>query len=314
MLSVFNNAKSSGMLKMKQRRLLFYSLGLVIPAIQFTLLFVYVNIDSIILCFQKYNLFGENAGRYTWNGFENFRSVIKTFQTRPELVSGIGRSFLIYLFGLAQMPIHILAAWYSVKKKPFATAAHIILYIPSILSAMVSVAITKYFLCDSVPAIVKMITGKTIPSLLDSGDYMQTFWVVLINGALCGVTGNLLIYAGTMNSVSDSILEAAELDGITPAKEFWYIYLPLISPTIATFFIMGLASMLTADIDLFAYFGEGAPKDLQTIGYFLTVQTKNANFTTYPYLAAFNMSLCLITIPLTLFGRWGCKKITSRFE
>jgi len=314
MLSVFNKTKSSGMQKMKQRRLLFYSLGLVIPAIQFALLFVYVNIDSFILCFQKYNLFGENAGRYTWNGFENFRSVIKTFQTRPELVSGIGRSFLIYLFGLAQMPIHILAAWYSVKKKPFATAAHIILYIPGILSAMVSAAITKYFLCESVPEIVKMIIGKTIPSLLDSGDYMQTFWVVLINGALCGVTGNLLIYAGTMNSVSDSILEAAELDGITPAKEFWYIYLPLIFPTIATFFIMGLASMLTADIGLFEYFGEGAPKDLHTIGYYLTVQTKRSNYTNYPYLAAFNMSLCLITIPLTLLGRWGCKKITSRFE
>lgn len=314
MLSVFNKAKSSGMHKMQQRRLLFYSLGLVIPAIQFALLFVYVNIDSIVLCFQKYNILGENAGRYTWYGFNNFKQVVETFKTNPQLVSGIGRSFLIYLFGLAQMPLHILAAWYSVKKKPFATGAHIILYIPSILSTMVAAAITKYFLCESVPAIIKTITGNTIPSLLDSGDYMQTFWVVLINGALCGVTGNLLIYAGTMNSISDSILEAAELDGITPAKEFWYIYLPMISPTITTFFVMGLASMLTADIGLFEYFGEGAPKDLHTIGYYITILTKRSDYTSYPFLAAFNFSLCLITIPLTLFGRWGCKKITARFE
>lgn len=306
--------KRNGMQTMQRRRKIFYWIGLALPLAQFLLLYVYVNIDSILLCFQEYNVLGEKAGLYTFNGLNNFKEVFQTFADKPELVAGIGRSLLVYLFGLIQMPIHILAAWYAVKKKPFAATAHIILYIPSILSSMVSLSITKYFFCESVPEIVKLLTGKTIPSLLDSGDHMQTFWAIVINSSLMGVTNNLLIYAGAMNTIDDSVLEAAELDGITPFGEFIYIYLPLISPTIATYFILGLAGILTADIGLFEYFGEGAPKNLHTLGYFITVRTKNSTYETYPFLAAFNMSIALVTIPITLLGKYVSNKITRRFE
>ena len=311
-----NNAaiKKSGMQTMQRRKLIFYTVGLIIPMIQFLLLYVYVNIDSVLLCFQQYNLFGENAGRYTWVGFDNFIYVIQVLKEYPELVDGIWRSLFIYFFGLIQMPLHLLIAYYAVKKKPFAEAAHIIQYIPSILSGIVATAITKYFLCDSAPAIIKLLTGNTVPSLLDTGDYMVTFWIVLIDGAIGGLTSSLLIYAGTMNSIDTAVLEAAELDGVTPIQEWYYIYMPLIAPVVLIFIVMGLPGLFFSDIGLFALYGEGAPKQLWTISYFLTVQTKNSDYSTYPFLASFNMYIAAVSIPLTLLGRKLSNKITGRFE
>lgn len=306
--------KRAGMQTMQRRRLIFYILGVSLPLLQFAIMYIYVNFDALMLSFQKYEMFGDKGGTYIWNGLNNFKDVFNAFKTTPYLRAGIWRGFLIYLFTVAQIPIYIMVAWYAVKQKPFATAAHIILYIPGILSSMVTASITKYALCEAAPAIVKLLTGEVIPSLLDSGDYMQTFWVILIDGFLMGVTANLLIYAGTMNSISDSVLEAAELDGVTQWQEFWHIYLPLISPTIVTFFILSLSTVLTADIGLFAYFGEAAPTDLYTVGYYMTLLTKNATYSTYPYLSALGMCITAIVIPLTIFGRKLCNRITRRWE
>lgn len=303
-----------GMQKLKQRRLRFFVLGITIPLLQFLIMWVYVNFDSFALAFQKYEIFGENAGKYVFDGLNNFRDIIDDFKAHSYLRDGIWRGFCIYLVSIVQMPLHIFIAWYAVKNKPFASAAHIILYIPGILSGMVTASITKYALCEAAPAIVKLLTGKEILSLLDSGNHLQTFWVIVGDSFLMGVTANLLLYAGSMNSISDSVLEAAELDGVTQIQEFWYIYLPLVLPTISTIFVVGLGGILTSDIGLFSYYGEDAPGELFTVGYYLTIHTVKADYSTYPFVSALGMMIMAVTIPITLLGRKICDKIQRRFE
>lgn len=309
-----NQNKSPTLAIVKRKRLTFYLLGLLPFLIQFLIFYIYVHLDAFALAFQKYEMFGDNAGKFVWNGLNNFKDVIADFTKYEYLREGIWRGFLIYLFNLAQLPLHIFVAWYAVKKKPLINFAHIVLYIPSIMSGVVYASIAKFTFAEGIPAVVQAITGKTIPSLIDSGDHMVTFWTILVNGLVVGVTGNLLIYAGTMNSISESILEAAELDGITPVKEFWYIYLPLISPTILIFFVMGLSGIFTADIGLFSFYGENAPTNLYTLGYYMTLLTKKATNQTYAYLSALGMMICAVTIPITLIGRKLGNKLTEKFN
>ncbi len=297
-----------------RKKLRFYLIGLLPFLIQFLIFYVYVHIDAFVLAFQKYETFGPNAGKFVFNGLENFKQVIGDFTEHAYLREGIWRGVLIYLFGLAQLPLHLFVAWYAVKKKPLITFAHIALYIPGVMSGAVYASIAKFTFAEGIPSVVELITGNAIPSLIDSGDHMVTFWTILINGFVIGITGNMLIYAGTMNSISDSVIEAAELDGVTQLQEFYYIYLPLISPTVMIFFLMGLPGIFTADIGLFAYFGENAPANLYTLGYYMTLLTKRATNQTYAYLSALGMLLCAVTIPLTLTARKLGNKFTERFS
>ncbi|MBQ4269670.1 MAG: sugar ABC transporter permease [Clostridia bacterium] len=313
MVEVQKNKRAS-LAGQNRKKLAFYVIGLIPFLIQFLIFYVYVHLDAFVLAFQRYEAFGPNAGKFVWNGLENFKAVFNDFSTHAYLREGIWRGFLIYLFGLVQLPLHIFVAWYAVKKKPLITFAHIALYIPGLMSGAVYASIAKFTFAEGIPAVVEKLTGNAIPSLIDSGDHMVTFWTILINNFVLGITGNMLIYAGPMNSISESIIEAAELDGITPIKEFVYIYLPLISPTVMIFFVMGLSGIFTADIGLFAYYGENAPTNLYTLGYYMTLLTKRATNDTYAYLSALGMLICMVTIPITLLGRWLGNKLTGRFN
>ena len=79
----------------------------------------------------------------------------------------------------------------------------------------------------------------------------------------------MLMYSGAMSGVSDSVIEAAKLDGITPIREFFYIIVPLIYPTLVTFLVVEVAGIFTNQMNLYNFYGLKAEYSLYTFGYFL---------------------------------------------
>ena len=128
------------------------------------------------------------------------------------------------------------------------------------------------------------------------------------------------MYTGTMSGIDDSIVEAAELDGVNAAQEFWYITLPLIYPTFVTFFVTGLAQIFVNDLGAFTFFGDTLPFSLKvhTIGFLIFSATKKgstldnaaSDVISLNQVATMGLMITMITLPTTLLvkkymTKWG---------
>ena len=65
----------------QNKKLIFYIAMMAIPVIQFCIMYIGVNFNSILLAFQKYNI---DTGRYVYNGFQNFILAWMITTTDPE--------------------------------------------------------------------------------------------------------------------------------------------------------------------------------------------------------------------------------------
>ena len=148
--------------------------------------------------------------------------------------------FIVHM--LVQNPIGIaLAAILSSPRLRFAAFYRSAIFIPAILSFVIVGFVWRLILSP---------LWGVAPNMMDAigiGDWFSP-WLGQESSALTTLAlisvwqfvgiPMMLIYAALL-SIPDEVLEAAEMDGITGASQFWKIKLPLILPTI------GIVSILT---------------------------------------------------------------------
>jgi ABC-type sugar transport system permease subunit len=117
-----------------------------------------------------------------------------------------------------------------------------------------------------------------------------------------------------MSNISESVVESAQLDGVTPIKEFWYITLPYIYPVIATIIVVGIANIFNNQVNLYSFYTSEADSRLYTIGYYVFVKASGANNVNFPPLAALGLFLTAIIAPLTYLVRWLLSKLGPTVE
>ncbi|MGQ9370846.1 sn-glycerol-3-phosphate ABC transporter permease UgpA [Azospirillum sp. ST 5-10] len=107
--------------------------------------------------------------------------------------------------------------------------------------------------------------GVAWDPLLD-GD--QAMLLVVVAAAWKQVSYNFLFFLAGMQAIPRSLLEAAAIDGAGPARRFWTIVFPLLSPT--TFFLL-VVNTVYAFFDTFgiihAVTGGGPAKATETLVY-----------------------------------------------
>ena len=314
MIKVASKAKRK-LKKESRKRLIFYIVGMSVFVVQFLVYYVWANIGSITLAFQKLEVVDGNSV-YIFNGLNNFKEVLSDFANpdKKYVITGIFRGILIFILQSPILLISSFFAYYIARKLPCGKFFQIMLFAPGIISGIIFVSMYKYFVCDCVPAIYRLITGKTIPSLLDTGNTNITFIVILIYSLLMSFGSGVFYIASAMSEISDSIKDAAQIDGVTPFKEFIYIYFPLSWEIISINWILSLSGFLLADIGLFTFYSTAAPTEIYTLGYYMTLITVSSTPATYPYIAALGLMISAISIPVTLISRKVANKISERWN
>lgn len=96
----------------------------------------------------------------------------------------------------------------------------------------------------------------------------QAMLVVILAAAWKQVSYNFLFFLAGLQSIPKSVLEAAAIDGASPARRFWTVIFPLLSPT--TFFLL-VINITSAVFDTFgiidALTGGGPGNATQTMIY-----------------------------------------------
>ena len=237
--------KKVGMKKIlgMQRSHFFFYLSIVaFPVVQFLVFFVYMNLNSFILAFQRYDY---DAGKYVANGWQNFRQIFSDFVADESMRASVRNSLILFLFNLVFSNFGTIVFSYYIYKNHFGSKLFkVILYAPHIVSTLVVVIMYKFFVDATIPYIWGEWFGKDLLPLLLSGSDTQ-FPTILIFSVWIGFGTQVLVYSGTMSGISDSIIESAKLDGITPIKELFFIVIPSVWSTTITFILSAVAGIFT---------------------------------------------------------------------
>lgn len=301
-----NTNKAAKLSAGKTKKLAFYIAMSALPLLQFCIFYVYVNVNSVLMAFQRYDYF---KGRFFWVGFDNFSRVFSDIKTSASIQLAFKNSFIVYAVSLViGTTLAVLFSYYVYKKAFGSRIFKTALFFPSIISAVALVTLYRYFVELSIPSIWKSLFGIEIKGLMHP---FTVFPTVLFFCIWTGFGTTVLMYSGAMGSINDSVVEAAKLDGANAFQELIHVTLPSIYHTLVTFIIMGISGLFLNQMNAFTFFGENADPSVSTVGYFIykTTLANRATLADFPYLAAFGIILTVVLVPVALI----VKKLLERF-
>jgi len=287
--------------------LIFYICLVALPLLQVAVFYVYVNFNSILMSFQTYDTL---SGTFKWDVGADFGRNFKLFW--DELAGEnafLGKAFLnsLYLWILTALfgrLLAILFSYYIYKKYVLDKFFKFFLFLPSVLPGILLVLVFKNFADEAIPGYLFEVFGKTINPLLhrSSSSMMPTIYFFNI---WVSFGGQILIYTGSMDQIAPEIIEAGEVDGVKPYQEFFFIVVPMILPTVATFMVASVATLFTNQASLYSFYGDGVEPENYTIGYYLfeLVNRVGVGKSKYGYASALGIICTCIAFPLTLLVR-----------
>lgn len=286
---------------MKRSHFFFYLSIVAFPILQFLIFFVYMNLNSFALAFQKYDF---DVGKFVWNGLHNFKNIFLDFSRDESMSASVKNSLILFFFNLVFSNFGtIVFSYYIYKNHVGSKIFKVILYAPHIISNVIVVLMFTEFVDTIIPKIWLDLFNKEISPLLNPDNMTRRYVTVLFFCIWISFGTQVLVYSGTMSSISESIIESAKLDGITPVKELFLIVIPMIWPTTITFLLSALAGLFTNQMHLFSFFGANAEPSMQTFGYLLYSRVQQGTMADYPYLSALGLLMTCVAAPITLLVR-----------
>lgn len=238
--------EQSGQIKRRYRRrkksvneIVFMITLMAIPVLHFCVFWLFINFDSIMLSFQRFDM---QSGNWVRTGFSNYRELYNAYiMPNSVLPRAILNSLSVFLWNdFIILPISLFCAYMLYKKLPLHNAYKVIFFLPSIISVTVLTLSYSYMLNNFLPDLFsKLGLESLIPFDGYFADPDTAWWTVLIYGLWSGIGGNIVLISGAMARIPTEVLEAGKLDGLSLLGELWYVVIPLIGATLATLLLMG---------------------------------------------------------------------------
>lgn len=285
--------KKSSLRRAAKKRTLFLFFFLLIPISLFLVFYVGVNFNSFLLAFRTF----EN-GEEKFAGLANFESVWKDIFVTGRLRTAITNSLLqcaVTLF--LALPIQVVVSYAVFKKIPGSAFFKIMLFMPSMISAIVFVICARALINNGFP----ILFGNEEMNLLNISE-SSSFYTVLAFGFWFDLAGGMIIYLGAMSNVSKDVLEYGKLERMSSFKELIYVIVPSIFPTIVTYVIIGFTVFFTGYGHFFSFYGIAQDRPFETLGYvfFVKVADNRATQNDMSYAAAGGLLFTLVLAPLTI--------------
>lgn len=209
---------------------------------------VYPFLQTVFLSFTNAKVFGT----YKFVGLKNY---IRMIQSEEFLRA----TWNTILFCILTVPVGVLLALVVAvllnSKIKGRAGFRAIFFLPMVV-APAAVAMVWKWMFNSEYGIINTVFHTNIDWITNPNIVIVTVAIVAIWSAL-GYDAVLLL-SGIQN-ISKSYYEAASLDGCSRLQQFWYITLPMVSPTLFVVLIMRLMASLKVYDLLYMMVGEGNP-------------------------------------------------------
>ena len=223
-----------------QSRLLPYLL--VAPQLAVVLIFFYwPAVQAVIQSFLLQDAFGLSTS-FVW--FDNYKDIFRD----PDYFNSIVRTFVFsFLIALSSLSVALLLAVMADKPLRAGPFYRTMLIWPYAIAPPVVGVLWVFMLNPSLGILAHGLRamGFDWNPLLDG---TQAAGLIILAAAWKQISYNFLFFLAGLQAIPSSVIEAAAIDGARPARRFWTIIFPLLSPTI---FFLIVVNIVYAFFDTF---------------------------------------------------------------
>lgn len=307
--ALFGRLKKKKILSAKANETIFIWVMLAVPIVNFLVFWLYVNSNSILMAFKNVDFGGTGQEYWTLSNFKNIFEMISQGSNGPGLVR-YGMNTLKYwcLNTFWCIPHSILLTYVFQKKIVGYKFFRIVLYLPSIICAVVMAGLFESFVAQdgAIGYIATHFLGaEHWPNWFGQGEFATK--ALLFYAFFFGFAGHYVIFSGAMARIPTEITESALMDGVGMWRELWNIYIPLMWPTISMQIVISFAGIFGASGAILLL----TPNlnSTWTLGYWIFDQVRMSN--SYYLPATLGLMFTAVAFPLGLLVR---KLVTSVYQ
>lgn len=294
-----------GLAKMNKRRkfdvhkFIFLATIFALPAINFLVFWVYLNISAVDFAFKI-----EMQDGSVHYSLQNFKALFEAIaMPHSTFWIALRNTMLYWLTSVISYLFAMIVGYFLFKKLPGYKAFRFFFYMPALIAPTILVAIFKQLIAANGPLSVILGGMENVPKFLSSEEL--AIWTCLFYTFFFGFGANLIVISGAMTQVDKSMLEAGKLDGVNMRQEMFRIMLPVIWPTVIAQLIGTIAGIFMSSGPILLL--TNGEYETRTIAFWIYQQVyTGAN---YYYSAAIGMFFALLAIPLTFFSRWLMRRV-----
>lgn len=293
------------------RKYIFIAELIIIPVINFIIFWVYVNFDTILLTFKRFDV---PTASYVWRGFDGYISVFKSMILGgdPGEFNAFVNSFRAILINVIILPVTFVISYSFYKKIRFRKFFQVVFFLPNIISLVVLCMMVRHMFSSDfgpIALVIEKITGHPTDWLGYNSDKM--WGIITVFCIWAGLGGNTVILCGAMRRIPEDIIEAARLDGIGFLREAWSIVLPLVMPTVGVFMIGVVTSPLSFTLQpMLIAVNPGVDNKFMTIGWYIFTSVDTGGSGNMIQAATIGMMFSMLLLPVIIAVRILVKKFT----
>lgn len=290
----------------------FFILSMItLPVIGFAIFYVAVNINSILMAFQRFDGYENGQAMYSWT-FEHFTHLMRSLSTGGNQLRIALRNTLLF-FGneiILMLPATFFISYFLFKRITGYKVFRVLFYLPNILSAMIMVVAYKNIIAVEGPIsnIIWNHGGEPLPSFLTNEK--TAIWTILIYCIWAGFGANMILFQGGMYRIPTEVLEVGAIEGVNAWQELTKIILPMMWNTFSTVLILKLSTVFTVSGPILL-FTQGA-YDTYTISYWIFAQVQGS--ADFSFASAVGLFFTLVNIPIVFGARFIVNRIYADVE
>lgn len=278
---------------------------MVLPALLiFVTFFILPLIFTAKYSFYSWTNFSQEI---TFNGLENYRRIFDD----PILAKGI-KNTLIFAFvtvtvqSLISLPVSVFLN----SKIKGSNIYRAIYFAPAVLSTLVVGYLWKYLMSSSDYGFInQLLTGLGFEKVNFLGDARIALFAIITISVWQWFGWSMVIYLGSLQSISEELYEASSVDGANGFQKFWHITIPGLAPAIKINFVTSTISGLKIFDLILATTNGGPAHQTETILSLMFSKFSDGN---YGYASAFGMVFLLVSmlvaaVMLGVFKKWEDK-------
>ncbi|MBB5791706.1 carbohydrate ABC transporter permease [Jiangella mangrovi] len=270
----------------------------VAPAVLSNIIFDWVPmLDGIVRSF------------FTWSarnpepvfvGLDNFTRVL----TDPEFHSSLGNmAFFLVAYLLLMFPTIVCAVvLFRVKNSRIQYVYRVLLCIPMVVPSLVFTLMWIFILGYDFGAVNNLLAGWGIDRVAFLGDPDLIKWTILLTGLPFITANSVLIYLGGLNGISESVWDAAKLDGVGPVRTFFSLEFPLIIGQFKLNLMGVIGAAVTTYATMLIFYNASVHSGVITPGLLMYFKAfPNTGAPDYGYSYALGLILFLVALAMSLF-------------
>lgn len=222
---------------------------MLLPALIYVIIFMYVPMTGVVLAFKKYQYAGGIYGS-PWNGLSNFSALMISGKlgqvTRNTLLYNVAFIFLGVVF---EMGSAILLN--ELLSKRFKKISQSLMFLPYFISWVVAGAI-MYNIFNYEKGIFNVVLGWFGVAPFDLYNTPNAWPIVLTFLKIWKGTGyGSVVYLAAITGIDQEMFEAAAIDGASAWQRIRYLTIPSLKPTMMILVLLAIGNIFRGDFGLF---------------------------------------------------------------